>query len=80
MYLCDRSKEEVFAKNSQLADQWELLEQKRKRFTWPDRPVLFDDLETFFLDAGCRSPLMYMHNSPGLLRVKRQAKAPDNHT
>ncbi len=74
MYLCDRSKEEVFAKSPQLADEWELLGQKRKKFTWPDRPVLFDDIESYFLNAGCRSPLMYLHNSPGLLRVKQQAK------
>jgi hypothetical protein len=74
MYLCDRAKEEVFAKNFQLAAEWELLEHKRKRFTWPDRPVLFDDLETYFLEAGFRSPLMYLHNSPGLLRIKQQAK------
>ena len=73
MYLCDRSKEQIFGKNSQLADEWKLLEQKRKRFTWPDRPVLFDDLESYFIKAGCRSPLMYLHNSPGLLRVKKQA-------
>ena len=73
MFLCDRSKEQIFGKNSQLKDQWKLLEQKRKRYTWPDRPVLFDDLESYFMKAGCRSPLMYLHNSPGLLRVKKQA-------
>ena len=77
MYLCDRSKKEAFGKNSQLAAEWNLLEHKRKRFTWPDRPVLFDDLETYFLEAGFRSPLMYLHNSPGLLRIKRQAQVAD---
>jgi len=25
------------------------------------------------MDAGYVSPLMYMHNSPGLLRIKKQA-------
>jgi hypothetical protein len=34
--------------------------------------VLFDDLEAFFIDCGCTSPLMYLHNSPGLLRVKQK--------
>jgi hypothetical protein len=75
MYLCDRSKNKVFGEKSKLKHEWELLEQKRKRFTWPDRPVLFDDLESYFIKAGCRSPLMYLHNSPGLLRVKQTARA-----
>ena len=73
MYLCDRAKDHVFGKPSQLGKEWDLLEQKRKRFTWPDRPVLFDDLEAYFLSAGYKSPLMYLHNSPGLLRVKQKA-------
>jgi hypothetical protein len=73
MYLCDRAKKQVFGVNSRLQEEWELLEQKRKRFTWPDRPVLFDDLEFYFMQRGCRSPLMYLHNSPGLLRVKQRA-------
>jgi hypothetical protein len=74
MYLCDRSKDHVFGQESKLKSEWKLLEQKRKRFTWPDRPVLFDDLESYFMKAGYRSPLMYLHNSPGLLRVKQEAK------
>jgi hypothetical protein len=74
MYLCDRSKDHVFGQESKLKSEWKLLEQKRKRFTWPDRPVLFDDLESYFMKAGYRSPLMYLHNSPGLLRVKQKAK------
>jgi len=52
-----------------------MLEAKRKRFTWPDQPVLFDDLESYFMKSGYRSPLMYLHNSPGLLRVKQKAGA-----
>ncbi len=74
MYLCDRSKDQVFGQKSKLKYDWELLEQKRKLFTWPDRPVLFDDLESYFMKAGCRSPRMYLHNSPGLLRVKQRAQ------
>jgi len=74
MYLCDRSKDQMFGQNSTLKTRWIALEQKRKGFTWPDRPVLFDDLESYFMKAGCRSPLMYLHNSPGLLRVKQTAR------
>ncbi len=73
MYLCDRATEQVFSKNPRIGNEWDRLEQKRKRFTWPDRPVLFDDLEAHFLKVGCRSPLMYLHSSPGLLRVKQKA-------
>ena len=75
MYLCDKSKDQVFGKNPELKNQWEKLEAKRKLFTWPDQPVLFDDLESYFMKTGCRSPLMYLHNSPGLLRVKQRAGA-----
>jgi hypothetical protein len=37
------------------------------------KKVLFDDLETFFINAGHASSLMYLHNSPGLLLVKKRA-------
>jgi len=73
MFLCDRAMDMGFGSRSELKDRWEELEQERKCFTWPDRPVLFDDLERYFMDRGCTSPLMYLHNSPGLLRVKQAA-------
>ncbi len=73
MFLCDSAKEEVFGDTPALRGKWESLEKRRKTFTWPDRPVLFDDLEQIFLDAGYRSSLMYLHSSPGLLRIKQQA-------
>ena len=74
MFLCDQAKQHVFGENNQLNKEWELLEQRRKQFTWPDQPVLFDELEEHFLNAGHESPLMYLHNSPGLLLVKKQGK------
>ncbi len=73
MFLCDPAKEEIFGNSSAVREEWESLEARRKGFTWPDRPVLFDDLEQIFLDAGYRSPLMYLHNSPGLVRIRRRA-------
>jgi hypothetical protein len=73
MFLCDRAENEVFRNQPALRRQWEVYRDRKKRFTWPDRPVLFDDLETIFIAAGCTSPLMYLHNSPGLIRVKQQA-------
>jgi hypothetical protein len=76
MFLCDPARDRVFGENPDLHRQWEALEWRRKGFTWPDRPVLFDRIEAYFLEAGLDSPLMYFHKSPGLLRVKRHAERP----
>ena len=74
MFLCKSAGQEVLTPKSEAAKTWEALKQRKKLFTWPDRPVLFDDLERIFLDAGYSSSLMYMHTSPGLLRIKKQAQ------
>ena len=74
MFLCDQAIKAVFDEKPQVREEWKSLEQERKLFTWPDRPVLFDKLESIFIDAGYNSSLMYMHNSPGLLRVKKIAQ------
>jgi hypothetical protein len=73
MFLCDRAQETVFGSTPEAASRWEQLQGAAKRFRWPDRPVLFDALELAFIDAGHRSPLMYLNFSPGLMRVKQQA-------
>ena len=73
MFLCNSAKQEVFEKDPALNGEWKKLEAMKKSFTWPDQPVLFDDLEKVFLDQGYQSPLMYCHNSPGLLMVKKKA-------
>jgi hypothetical protein len=74
MFLCDQAKKEVFREKAWAEDTWNELKQRKKIYTWPDRPVLFDDLERYFMNAGYSSPLMYLHNSPGLLKIKKQAK------
>jgi hypothetical protein len=74
MFLCDRAENGVFRDRPALRRQWEAYREHKKRFTWPDRPVLFEDLESIFIADGCTSPLMYLHNSPGLIRVKQEAK------
>jgi hypothetical protein len=43
------------------------------RSVTPDRTVVFDTLAKVFIDAGYQTALMYFHNSPGLLRIKRMA-------
>ena len=74
MFLCDQAIKAVFDEKPQAHEEWKSLEQERKLFTWPDKPVLFDMLESIFIDSGYNSSLMYMHNSPGLLRVKKIAQ------
>ena len=74
MFLCDASTAQVFDQTPQAKRRWETLQREKKRYTWPDQPVLFDQLEGIFIDTGYTSPLMYMHNSPGLLRIKQKAK------
>lgn len=71
MFLCDHAENEVFIKKPEAKKLWQELKQREKQYRWPDRPVLFDDLEQYFIKAGYSSPLMYLHNSPGLLRVKK---------
>jgi hypothetical protein len=76
MFLCDAALSAAFDGDPAAADAWASLKEKRKGFTWPDRPVIFDELEAHFMAAGHTSPLMYLHNSPGLLRVKQKAGLP----
>lgn len=70
MFLCAHAKNLVLADNQRLASQWEGFCRRERLYTWPTRPVLFDELEVVFLNAGFDSPLMYLHKSPGLLRLK----------
>jgi hypothetical protein len=70
MFLCVHAKNHLVAKNNALVSQWRNLRQRERLYTWPDRSVLFDQLEDFFIQDGFDSPLMYLHRSPGLLRLK----------
>ena len=70
MFLCDTAKNSVLAESESLASQWAGLRRRERMYTWPTRPVLFDELEVYFLNGGFDSPLMYFHKSPGLLRLK----------
>ena len=73
MFICDDAQEHIFKSTPEARQKWEEFKQLKKHFSWPDRPVLFDALETIFMKACYTSPLMYLHNSPGLLRVKQRA-------
>lgn len=72
MFLCDNARKQVFGYNPGLEKEWDDLKERKKAFTWPDKPVLFDEIETLFLDCGHSSSLMYCHNSPGLMRLKQR--------
>jgi len=74
MFLCDPAEESIFKEKPLTNKLWLELKQREKHYRWPDRPVLFDDLEKYFMAVGYSSPLMYLNNSPGLLRVKELAK------
>jgi len=74
MFLCDRAQEKVFGDQPTLAERWDRLNEKKKDFTWPDKPVLFDDIEALFINAGGDSPLMYCHKSPGLVHLKQKSR------
>lgn len=77
MFYCDKVKEEVLAASPEAAERWAGLRAREKEFTWPVKPVLFDDLEKFFMGLGVKSPHMYFHQSPGLLRLKRKSGLDD---
>ena len=72
MFLCDAAENGVLKENPVARKRWDALVRQKKDYTWPDRQVLFDSLEQICIEAGYTSPLMFFHNSPGLLRVKRQ--------
>ncbi len=73
MFVCDRAMQAVFANAPEAAQAWAALRQQARLYKWPDRPVLFDDLEKVFIDLGYRSTLMHLNFSPGLLNVKKRA-------
>ena len=72
MFLCDHAKKELLGGDGLPRRTWEELRKREKLYTFPDRPVLFDDLEKLFLDAGIENPMMYCHKSPGLLLLKKK--------
>lgn len=73
MFLCETAIKEVFEKYPGAKTQWNEFKKQEKFYKWPDRPVLFDRLEKFFINKGHHSPLMYFHNSPGLLHIKKRS-------
>jgi hypothetical protein len=71
-FLCDEAEKKVLDPDPEALSRWKELADARKRYTWPNRPVLFEYLEKVFLDRGDDSPLMYLHKSPGLIRLRQK--------
>ena len=71
-FLCDAAEKKILKQDPGIMDQWQAFKTKRLGYTWPDRPVLFEYLESFFLGRGCDSALMYLHKSPGLVMIRRK--------
>lgn len=73
MFLCDQVQDKVFEDKPEARKEWDDFKCLAKGYRWPDKVVLFDHIEQTCMAAGYNSPLMYLNNSPGLLRVKRKA-------
>ncbi len=73
MFLCDDALRQAQRQFPDVAAHWQDIREASRRFTWPDRDVLFDRMEQVVLDSGMTSSLMHLHFSPGLLRVKQRA-------
>ena len=74
MFLCDHAKKSLGEKGAPHMSRWGALREEEKKYTWPDKPVLFDELEEIFIAKDIENPLMYFHKSPGLLRIKSSWK------
>jgi len=70
MFLCEQAKQQAFSEDRDAETAWEELREAKNAYTYPIQPVLFDDLESFFIALGVDSPHMYFHKSPGLLCLK----------
>jgi hypothetical protein len=73
MFLCDQAKRTAAERHPETLPLWEDLKRREKEFTWPVKPVLFDEIEKYFMQLGVESPYMYFHRSPGLVRLKAKS-------
>jgi len=73
MFLCDKAKQHGFDGNPHALAIWEEFLRREKEYTHPTQPVLFDDIESYFMLLGVDSPHMYFHRGPGLLELKARA-------
>lgn len=74
-FFCDQAKKKVFAEHPEAESGLKNLQKQEEEFTWPVKPVLFDEIEKYFMNLGVESSHLYFHKSPGLLQLKARAKA-----
>lgn len=74
-FFCDQAKKKVFAEHPETESSLKDFQKQEEEFTWPVKPVLFDEIEKYFINLGVESPHLYFHKSPGLLQLKARAKA-----
>lgn len=72
-FVCKQARADIFMKNPEAEQVYEEMLKKKKTFSFPDRPVLFDAIEKFFMDRGVDSETMYFHKGAGLLLIKQKA-------
>lgn len=72
-FVCKQARSEIFAKDFEAEHVYDEMLVKKKTFSYPDRPVLFDTIEKFFMKKGVDSELMYYHKGAGLMMIKRNA-------
>lgn len=72
-FVCKQAKAEIFARDFQAEYFYDEILARKKTFSFPDRPVLFDNIEKFFMDRGVDSEIMYFHKGAGLLMIKSKA-------
>jgi len=73
MFFCEQAKNKIFDRHPEAEVTWQNLQEQEKGYTWPTTPVLFDEIEKYFIELGVDSPSLYFHKSPGLLRLKAKA-------
>lgn len=71
MFICEDATRASFKNRPEAKATWEEYRRREKEFTYPDKPVLFDDIEKYFKNLGVDSVHMYLHRSPGLMRLKQ---------
>lgn len=72
-FFCSRAKKHVFSEHPELESRLMHFQKQEEEYTWPVKPVLFDEIEKYFLKFGVQSPHLYFHKSPGLLRLKARS-------
>ena len=71
MFVCEDAGIAAFEDRPEAKARWEEYRRLERDFTYPDKPVLFDELERYFKNRGVDSVHMYFHRSPGLMRMKQ---------